>query len=73
MHVAPDEVPYLLEKELAARWRIAQATLQRWRYRGVGPDFIKLSGRVLYPASAIELFESQHFQSMGGSAGCFDK
>ena len=67
MSIGPDGVAYLLEKELAARWRITQSTLQRWRYRGVGPDFVKLSGRVLYPASVVETFESQHIQVMGCS------
>lgn len=62
-----DKMQFFLEKELAQRWRIAQATLQRWRYLGVGPDYVKLSGRILYPVSAVRAFESQHLQSMGGS------
>lgn len=65
MSISPDEISYLLEKELAARWRIAQATLQRWRYQGAGPDYVKLCGRVLYPVQTIEIFENQHLQLMG--------
>ena len=60
MSIGSDGVAYLLEKELAARWRITQSTLQRWRYRGMGPNFVKLSGRVLYPASVVETYERQH-------------
>lgn len=65
MHIDTDEIAYLLEKELAHRWRITQATLQRWRYLEIGPDFVKLFGRILYPVIAVEKFESQHLQSMG--------
>lgn len=66
MHIDTDEIAYLLEKELAHRWRITPATLQRWRYLEIGPDFVKLFGRVLYPVIAVEKFESQHLQSVGG-------
>ncbi len=55
----------LLERELAQRWRIALKTLQRWRYQGYGPDFLRIGTRVIYPLHAIEAFERQHLQAMG--------
>ncbi len=42
------EVAHLNQKQLAARWSISEATLERWRSEGIGPKFLKLCGRVLY-------------------------
>lgn len=42
------EVAHLNQKQLAARWNISEATLERWRSEGLGPKFLKLCGRVLY-------------------------
>ena len=42
------EVVHLNQKQLAARWCISEATLERWRSEGLGPKFLKLCGRVLY-------------------------
>ena len=41
------EVAHLNQKQLAARWCISEATLERWRSAGIGPKFLKLCGRVL--------------------------
>lgn len=42
------DVVHLNQKQLAARWSISEATLERWRSEGIGPKFLKLCGRVLY-------------------------
>ena len=47
----------LNQKELARRWGISHRTLERWRYGGQGPAFLKLGGRVLYRLADIEAFE----------------
>lgn len=47
----------LNQKELARRWGISHRTLERWRYTGQGPAFLKLGGRVLYRLPDIEAFE----------------
>lgn len=39
------EVVHLDQKQLAARWCISEATLERWRSAGIGPKFLKLCGR----------------------------
>ena len=41
------EVVHLNQKQLAVRWCISEATLERWRSAGIGPKFLKLCGRVL--------------------------
>ena len=45
------------QMELAARWRISHRTLERWRWTGEGPRFVKLGGRVVYRLSDIEEYE----------------
>jgi hypothetical protein len=51
------DVAHLNQKQLAARWSISEATLERWRSEGIGPKFLKLCGRVLYRQVDIEAYE----------------
>lgn len=51
-------VKHLNQRQLADRWDVSEATLERWRSEGIGPVFLKLQGRVLYRAEDIEAFES---------------
>ena len=51
------EVVHLNQKQLAARWCVSEATLERWRSEGIGPMFLKLCGRVIYRQVDIEAFE----------------
>lgn len=50
-------VIHLNQKQLAARWHLSEATLERWRTEGIGPEFLKLPGRVIYRMVEIEAFE----------------
>ena len=43
--------------ELADRWKISPRTLERWRWAGQGPAFVKLGGRVVYQLDAVEVYE----------------
>ena len=63
-HSLPD---FLLERELAERWRISVRTLQRWRGEGSGPAFLRLGRRVAYRLSDIESFEAAHAHDGGRS------
>lgn len=38
----------LNQVELAARLKISPRTLERWRWTGEGPAFLKIGGRVVY-------------------------
>ena len=51
------QVIHLGQKELAERWRMSEATLERWRSDRIGPVFLKIRGRVLYRHVDIEAFE----------------
>ena len=58
------EIRYLNQKQLAERWQISEASLERWRSEKLGPDYLKLHGRVLYRQQDIEAFESGCLKSM---------
>lgn len=51
------DLVHLNQKQLAIRWTVSEATLERWRSVGVGPVFLKLSGQVRYRVADIEAFE----------------
>jgi predicted site-specific integrase-resolvase len=48
----------LTQKELARRWSISHRTLERWRWIGEGPHYLKLGGRVIYRLEDITAFEA---------------
>lgn len=52
------DVVHLNQKQLATRWAVSEATLERWRTDGIGPMFLKLSGQVRYRLIDIEAFEN---------------
>jgi hypothetical protein len=52
------DVVHLNQKQLAARWNISEASLERWRSAGIGPKFLKICGRVLYRRVDIEAYEA---------------
>jgi len=41
-------VRHLNQIDLADRWNISERTLERWRWLGEGPAYLKISGRVVY-------------------------
>ena len=56
-------VGHLTQNELAQRWRISPRTLERWRWLGEGPQYLKIGGRVVYRFEDIERYE--HVQLRG--------
>lgn len=50
--------PHLLEGEVAERWRVSPRTLQSWRWKGRGPAYLRVCGRVLYRIEDIVEFET---------------
>ncbi len=39
----------MTQTEVAERWRVSEATLERWRTERCGPIFLKLGHQVRYP------------------------
>lgn len=63
------EVVHLNQKQLATRWDVSEATLERWRSEGIGPKFLKLCGRVLYRQVDIEAYEASCLATLTKSRG----
>ena len=55
---------HLSQIELAARWHLSPRTLERWRFSGEGPRFVKLSGRVVYRLEDVEAYEADQVRQM---------
>jgi hypothetical protein len=50
---------HLNQIELSRRWSISPRTLERWRWLGLGPRYLKIVGRVVYRLEDIEAFEAE--------------
>jgi predicted site-specific integrase-resolvase len=68
-------IKHLNQRQLADRWDVSEATLERWRTEGIGPVFLKLQGRVLYRVEDVESFEADSLRkstservAVGGAA-----
>ncbi|UZR28120.1 helix-turn-helix transcriptional regulator [Methylococcus mesophilus] len=59
-------VRHLNQRQLADRWGVSEATLERWRSEGIGPVYLKLHGRVLYRQEDIEAYETRHLRRSPG-------
>lgn len=62
------EIFHFNRRNLAQRWNVSEATLERWRTEGIGPKYLKLCGRVLYPLVDIEEYESACLMSSTSKA-----
>jgi hypothetical protein len=52
------DTTHLHQCELAKRWRISARTLERWRWLGQGPRYLKIGGRVVYRLEDVEDYEA---------------
>ncbi len=56
-------VRHLNQIELAARLNISPRTLERWRWTGEGPRFMKVGGRVVYRLEDVEGYEDSQLRN----------
>ena len=61
-------IKHLNQVELAARWTISHRTLERWRWTGEGPRFVKIGGRVVYRLEDVEAYEAAQLRLSTASA-----
>lgn len=54
---SPHLIRHLNQVELSRRWKISPRTLERWRWLGQGPRYLKVGGRVIYRLEDIIEFE----------------
>ncbi len=59
------QTKHLRQTELAQRWNISPRTLERWRWIGEGPAYLKIGGRVVYRLEDIEAYEAESRQEAG--------
>jgi Helix-turn-helix domain len=59
-------VRHLSQGQLADRWQMSPRTLERWRWLGEGPPFLKIGGRVVYRLQDIERYEAEQLRSHTG-------
>jgi hypothetical protein len=56
-------ITLLHQAELARRWRISPRTLERWRWTGQGPAYLKLGGSVAYRLEDVLAYESAQLRT----------
>ena len=61
------QVRHLNQIALADRWGISHRTLERWRWIGEGPAYLKIGGRVVYRLADIEAYEREQ-RRLGATA-----
>jgi predicted site-specific integrase-resolvase len=59
---------FLVQSELAQRWRVSPRTLERWRWLGQEPRFLRLGGRVVYRIEDVEAFELKQIRGPAADA-----
>jgi hypothetical protein len=55
--VPPGSIRHLTQLDLARRWRLSPRTLERWRWLGQGPAYLKLGNAIAYRLEDVEAFE----------------
>jgi predicted site-specific integrase-resolvase len=56
-------IKHLNQAEVAQRWSVSHRTLERWRWIGQGPRFLKIGGRVIYRIEDIEAYEAEQLRT----------
>lgn len=56
------DTKHLNQVELSRRWSISPRTLERWRWLGQGPRYLKIGGRVVYRIEDIEAYEAERMR-----------
>lgn len=54
---------HLNQIELSRRWSLSPRTLERWRWLGQGPRYLKIGGRVVYRLEDVEAYEAERAHS----------
>lgn len=56
-------IKHLNQIDLADRWNISERTLERWRWLGEGPAYLKIGGRVVYRLEDVEAYEAENLRA----------
>ena len=58
------DVKHLNQLQLATRWTVSARTLERWRWSGEGPQFLKIGGRGVYRVEDILAYEARQLRDL---------
>jgi hypothetical protein len=61
------DTKHLNQTELSRRWGLSPRTLERWRWAGCGPAFLKVGGSVRYRLEDVEEFEESGLRRIDGT------
>jgi hypothetical protein len=61
-------IRHLNQVQLARRWCLSPRTLEAWRWRGIGPNYLKLNGRVAYRVEDVVEWESEQLRAPGSES-----
>ena len=56
-------IRHLNQADVAQRWSVSHRSLERWRWIGQGPRFLKIGGRVVYRLCDIEAYEAKQLRT----------
>ena len=56
-------IRHLKQADVAQRWNVSHRSLERWRWTGQGPRFLKIGGRVVYRLCDIEAYEAEQLRT----------
>jgi hypothetical protein len=57
----------LTQAALARRWKLSPRTLERWRWLGRGPQYMKVGGQVRYRFADVEAYEAAQIRTTGAT------
>jgi predicted site-specific integrase-resolvase len=49
----------LTQEDVAQRWKLNARTLERWRWQGTGPRFVRIGGAIRYRVKDLEEYEKR--------------
>lgn len=52
-HLMIEDKTFLDTKQLAERWRRSPRTIEGWRNKKIGPDYLNLNGKIVYDIEEI--------------------
>jgi hypothetical protein len=58
---------HLNQEKLARRWNVSPRTLEKFRWKRQGPQFLKIGGRVAYRLEDVEAYEAAHMHPISKS------
>ena len=58
---------HLTQRDLARRWSMSERTLESWRWKGSGPAYLRLGGRIVYRLQDVESYEETSLHKPAGA------